>query len=129
MILTDFGDAPDDGFESAGVEIDAPNDDHVVGASDDAPCESDALGIAGPAHEVAGTKPEERPGVAFERGEDEFSNLSSGDRIDAVGVDEFGEVAGRASTDNCDSKFSHAETRGFEPPIPFRENLISSEAH
>ena len=22
-----------------------------------------------------------------------------------------------------------AETRGFEPPIPFRENLISSEAH
>jgi hypothetical protein len=38
-------------------------------------------------------------------------------------------IACGTSANDCDTKFSHAETRGFEPPIPFRENLISSEAH
>jgi hypothetical protein len=30
---------------------------------------------------------------------------------------------------NRANTLSLAETRGFEPPFPFRENLISSEAH
>ena len=83
----------DDVHDLAGIDIDAPEDDHVIGAAEDGAVAGEiqaAVALSGnDAGEVMGTVADERDSFLAERGDDHFADLAVGQAFQRFGIADF----------------------------------------